>query len=587
MADFHYPAKPSVDEVAAMLRARTVDRYGNEEGTFTATTRPTASEATQIIDSAYDLVNLRVGRIPDADDELIAQAKSVVLLLAARLIETVYYPEQAAQSQSAATLYGDMYEEAVRALEAAIRDNRSTTQTGFMVSIPTKGRAAMPQDEIISGYEALTGAEWPLGWEQRDLDDPIDPLDPLNTGGSSFSSGGASTTCNCSMSELDDVESGDPETGEVPTWSGTEWTWQAPVAGVSSFNLTELDDVEAGPPLDGEVPTWSAGTSKWVYTTPPAGGDVTFDGGTITGQTTFNVPNNGTPGYGVAFQQPNSPTDFAFIVNAPAVGNENQESRWFMAHPEGGVCISSWTEPDWAQLHLYKYKTAQAKPILRCTSSLADGADDLFAVGKDGNVLIRIDPAQSNVDPLTVQDQNGNTLFRVHLDGTMSGPAARDPKAHGKGVIAVTSHERSTAFSWGASGEMRMGSLYLNRGDVISRVGMVCAAFSGLTLAKVAIYDTSLALVAASGDFSSTLDGQATGYHEYNLAAPWTVPASGFYYLGLLVVGTTMGALEQIVGGNDYAVNGVYDSFRMTGLSDVPNPGGVVAGNIGYFYTVA
>jgi hypothetical protein len=58
----HYPSKPSLDEVATMLRARTVDENGNEVGTFNDTTSPTATQAEQIIDSAYDLVLLRVGR---------------------------------------------------------------------------------------------------------------------------------------------------------------------------------------------------------------------------------------------------------------------------------------------------------------------------------------------------------------------------------------------------------------------------------------------------------------------------------------------------------------------------------------------
>jgi hypothetical protein len=158
----HYPSKPSLDEVATMLRARTVDENGNEVGTFNDTTSPTATQAEQIIDSAYDLVLLRVGRISDDSSELQSQAKSVVMLLAARLIETVYYPEQAAQNQSAASLYGEMYEEAVRDLERAVEDDRSTSTTGGITSLSIQGATAGsdPDDPLPFAF-----------YEQRDLDE--------------------------------------------------------------------------------------------------------------------------------------------------------------------------------------------------------------------------------------------------------------------------------------------------------------------------------------------------------------------------------------------------------------------------------
>src|ERR1044072_2431372 len=111
--DAHYPARPSASEVATLLRSRTVDEDGNEESGFDAPTRPTLTQAEELIDAAYDLVRLRVGRIPDDEEEIISQAKSVVMLLAARIIETVYSPERARSDESAASLYGEMYEDAI------------------------------------------------------------------------------------------------------------------------------------------------------------------------------------------------------------------------------------------------------------------------------------------------------------------------------------------------------------------------------------------------------------------------------------------------------------------------------------------
>jgi len=159
MSTFEYPAKPTLAEVAALLRARTLDEYGNEIGMFTEDTTPTDDQAQEIVDSAYNLVKIRIGRIDTFSADLIDAAKTVVTLLAARLIETVYYPEQAAQEQSAAALYAAMYEESIVALEGAIRDNSATTRTGFMSSIPMKGLAA-------------TEEPWPINWEQLNLDEP-------------------------------------------------------------------------------------------------------------------------------------------------------------------------------------------------------------------------------------------------------------------------------------------------------------------------------------------------------------------------------------------------------------------------------
>lgn len=158
MATYEYPAKPSLEEVATLLRARTLDEYGNEVGAFTSDTRPNATQAQQAIDSAYNLVNLRIGRIDSRSVDIIEQAKSTTAFLAARIIETVYYPEQATQEQSVASVYAAMYEEAIAALESAVEDDRATTTTGFITSVPLKGIAA--------------DQEWPINWAQLNLDEP-------------------------------------------------------------------------------------------------------------------------------------------------------------------------------------------------------------------------------------------------------------------------------------------------------------------------------------------------------------------------------------------------------------------------------
>lgn len=91
--------RPVLEEVAAQLRVRTYedgtgDLAGSDlAGTFTADTRPTASEAEQLIDQASEdvLSHFTSGEIPLGS---YASARRAATLRAAHLIELSYFPEQ-------------------------------------------------------------------------------------------------------------------------------------------------------------------------------------------------------------------------------------------------------------------------------------------------------------------------------------------------------------------------------------------------------------------------------------------------------------------------------------------------------------
>lgn len=121
-------ARPSVTEVAALLRARTKARGGSEIGTFNTQTRPTGAEVEALIDDASDEVFGKVQPIdptlpegsaynaPGSDYE--RRIRRAIALYAAILIETSYWPEQVKQGQSPAATFQALYESRIRALIA-------------------------------------------------------------------------------------------------------------------------------------------------------------------------------------------------------------------------------------------------------------------------------------------------------------------------------------------------------------------------------------------------------------------------------------------------------------------------------------
>lgn len=83
---------PTADQVALLLRTRTVDQSGAEQTTFTSGTRPTATEAAGVISQAVQLTLADMpAYLPESIYPRILQA---VILKAAGLIERSFYREQ-------------------------------------------------------------------------------------------------------------------------------------------------------------------------------------------------------------------------------------------------------------------------------------------------------------------------------------------------------------------------------------------------------------------------------------------------------------------------------------------------------------
>lgn len=117
----HQPSRsnytPGVGDVGALLRARTRDSDGNEVGTFTDKTRPTATQAERLIDMAASLVGTTIGY--DVPTDLWPAAANLITLRAAMFVELSYFPEQVRAQASPYQQYKLLADEAIEGLKKA------------------------------------------------------------------------------------------------------------------------------------------------------------------------------------------------------------------------------------------------------------------------------------------------------------------------------------------------------------------------------------------------------------------------------------------------------------------------------------
>lgn len=318
-------------------------------------------------------------------------------------------------------------------------------------------------------------------------------------------------------------------------------------------------------------------------------GSGTFTGGTIAGATTFQVVDpaltslkiNMAPGI----------TAYPFLIIADPADLLNSEGRWFMAHPEGGLCLSSAYEPNWAILHLYKWGAGQQKPLLRVTDQLTAGPHDLFVVDKNGT--LHISPQATNVDVLEVLGDAAANLLTIHSDGAVSGRAAsrlrgsREIIEAALGLKVTTGDRPANIGSASNSGEIRTTAIGLRGGEPYTFVKVAVAGgggAAGLTLCKAAVFDKNLNLVAQSANRFAQVNG-VTGEVSFPLTGTFTPATDDLYYVGVLSVGTTPPTLIELTGGNglDMTINGLVLSWRQTGLADLPNPAVRIPGNVPYW----
>jgi len=100
---------PDLEDVAAVAATRTKDKYGNVTGTFSGATTPTDTQVEALIADAVEKVSIRIG--DDIPAGLFADAKNVVALRTAMLIESTYFPEQMQNARSPYTVLKAQFDE--------------------------------------------------------------------------------------------------------------------------------------------------------------------------------------------------------------------------------------------------------------------------------------------------------------------------------------------------------------------------------------------------------------------------------------------------------------------------------------------
>jgi hypothetical protein len=116
---------PTVDDIGALLRARTQDADDDEIGTFDETTRPTQAEVERLIRQAASVVLNSTGDVTDLPcataDTIREQVNTNIGWLTVCLIELSYFPEQARSDRSAFQFYYNMLTDEMTGMPSLIR----------------------------------------------------------------------------------------------------------------------------------------------------------------------------------------------------------------------------------------------------------------------------------------------------------------------------------------------------------------------------------------------------------------------------------------------------------------------------------
>src|SRR5262245_39978146 len=141
--------RPTVEQVAVLIRARTKDSNGIEVGTFDGDTRPTSRQVEQVIDASEALVGMQLPTPENLPAALAPAVVQVVALEAACRIEKTYWPEQVQSERSAYAFLKVEYDEALAALKAAVEQGGTSGFGGQDISVvPVASWTSIPHDWI-------------------------------------------------------------------------------------------------------------------------------------------------------------------------------------------------------------------------------------------------------------------------------------------------------------------------------------------------------------------------------------------------------------------------------------------------------
>lgn len=212
--------------------------------------------------------------------------------------------------------------------------------------------------------------------------------------------------------------------------------------------------------------------------------------------------------------------------------------------------------------------SGQASPFPRPTGTPGllhgDGSPEGLVYASEGTLYLRRDNAQL---------YQKATIVHVCTGWTAIGRGARDQaKRTGLGYVDASfpRDEITSALAF-TSGDCRASSVGLLAGDTVTNVLVnVSAVVQTITTLKVGLYDAAGNLLASSANATTNL---ATGISSFALSTAYVVSADGLYYLGIIIVATTMGSLgaaTSVVGKEGAIGSGPKGAIVKAAQSDMP-----------------
>lgn len=156
---------PTLETIAAIIRARVKTRMGGEVPIWTADTRPTDLQVQLLVPIAALDMRPCIGDPETLPEKYHEQVSLCVALRTAMLIELGYFPEQVSQDRSAFAEYASMYAMAREATCMVISDDPEVTTTSYNIptcTFPGYGWVWIPAGDVAAGVTGNDGSIWTL-----------------------------------------------------------------------------------------------------------------------------------------------------------------------------------------------------------------------------------------------------------------------------------------------------------------------------------------------------------------------------------------------------------------------------------------
>jgi hypothetical protein len=151
------PLTPTVDDVALLLRTRTIsgtstglggDTGAAEITTFTEDTRPNEDEVRRLIQMAEDTILGRYGGEEEVPPAAEGQVRLGIAVYAARLIELSFFREQYDRE-----VWDELLADALEGTEAEVDEGTSLKTFGTLVIGSTRSSAGLSSADYVAGID--------------------------------------------------------------------------------------------------------------------------------------------------------------------------------------------------------------------------------------------------------------------------------------------------------------------------------------------------------------------------------------------------------------------------------------------------